>query len=268
MRLTVKLGGSLLESPAGAMAILREVVSAVSIGHQVILVHGGGKRLSRRLAQMGIESRFSGGLRITDEDTLAVAVMVLAGEVNKGLVRDLNTLGVRGVGLCGADGGSVRCRKLERSAVGESGDDLGYVGVPHEVDKALLIGLLQSGFVPVVASIGQGDDGHLYNVNADQMAAACAWGTVSDSLVYLTDVPGVRDETGSVIPRLSVGRTNDLKRRGVIAGGMLPKTASCLEALARGVRRVRIVEGSVPEALSRFVEGGLQEGTQFDADSD
>ncbi len=265
MRFTVKLGGSLLEEPTLCRAILAQVAELERDGHEIILVHGGGKSLSRRLAELQIPSRFVEGLRVTDAQTLAVAVMVLAGEVNKSLVADLQVMGSSAIGICGADGAAVRCR----SVAGSPGypPDLGYVGQPVSVNRALFKLLHGGGLVPVVSSIGYGDDGQLFNVNADQMAAVCAWGTGCEALVYLTDVPGVKDATGAVVRSLTREGVAAMTREGALSGGMLPKTSSCLEALNCGVAAVYILPGATPGILNSFVSGTLTEGTCIHADS-
>jgi len=263
LRITVKFGGSILEQAGVAEGILRQVAEACADGNQVILVHGGGKNLNRRLDQMGIESRFEHGLRVTDSETLKVAVMVLAGEVNKQLVRGLVEIGQPAVGICGADASAVICRKIGPGDGTPVGVDYGFVGVPSEVRRPLFDTLLGAGMVPVVASIAIGPDARLYNVNADQMASACAWGTGSSRLVYLTDVEGVLGPDGGVVPELKPRDVEEGVRRGVIAGGMLPKTRACLEALARGVEAVHVVRGGASGVLNLLLRGELNEGTRF-----
>ena len=256
MRLTVKLGGSILEEPDVRAAILADITALWAEEHELILVHGGGKSLNRRLGQLGIASRFIGGLRVTDEATLSVAVMVLAGEVNKRLVAELHSLGVSAVGLCGADGGAVLCEPLA-----PAGDDLGFVGRPVSVNRPFFELLLGQGLVPVVSSIGLGPAAQLYNINADQAAAACAWGARCAALIYLTDVPGVKGSDGKVLRSLNPGEIEVLTQSGVLSGGMLPKTRSCLEALDRGVRQVYIMPGVRTGILQSIVRGAVTEGT-------
>jgi acetylglutamate kinase len=206
-------------------------------------------------------SEFKEGLRVTDAETLEVAVMVLAGEVNKRLVAEMNELGAKALGICGADAASVRCVRLSDLPGQPSG--IGFVGKPVEVNAAFFDMILQSGLVPVVSSIAIGPDAHLYNVNADQMAAACASGTRCASLIYLTDVPGVRDENDRVIADLGKSGILRLRAQGILSGGMLPKTSSCLEALEAGVGSVHILPGMSPEILIRFLDGTATEGTKI-----
>ncbi len=261
MRIAIKLGGSILEDAAIRGRLLRQIAELASAGHEILLVHGGGKSLNRRLGQLGMESRFLEGLRVTDAATLEVAVMVLAGEVNKRVVAEMNALGVGALGMCGADAAAVRCEPVEGTPGYPAG--IGFVGRATRVNAPLFDLLLGAGYVPVLSSIGFGAGAGLYNVNADQMASACAAGTGCRSLVYLTDVAGVKDERGEVIARLTGDEILALRRRGVLSGGMLPKTSSCLDALEAGVAGVYILPGDSPGILTRFAAGTLTEGTEI-----
>ncbi len=264
MRVTIKLGGAILEEEESRREVVHQLAEAALEGNEIIVVHGGGRSLTRRLQQLGIASRFAGGLRITDSETLAVALMVLAGEVNKTFVRTLGSAGVRAVGICGADADCVRCERMV--SVGRGSEDLGFVGVPTRVDRGFFETLLSAGLTPVVASLALGDDRLLYNVNADQMASTVAWATGSASLVFLTDVPGVLDEEGRVIAHLGSAEIARLRQSGALTGGMLPKTSACLEAIGRGVETVHILPGRVPGILSRFFTGRTAEGTRIDGE--
>lgn len=261
MRITVKLGGSILEETAIRTGILSQVAAVAALGHEVILVHGGGKSLNRRLSQMQIESRFKEGLRVTDAATLEAAVMVLAGEVNKKIVSEMNHSGTHAIGICGADACAVRCIRL--SDLPDSPSGIGFVGKPSEVNRSFFDQAFHAGWIPVVSSIALGPDGQLYNVNADQMASACASGAGCISLVYLTDVSGVKDEDGLVLHDLKESDISALRVQGIIKGGMLPKTSSCLEALTAGVRDALILPGSEPDILMKFINGTLTEGTHI-----
>jgi acetylglutamate kinase len=255
LRLTVKLGGSVLEDACIRRSILGEIAGLCRDGHEAILVHGGGKSLSRRLGQLGIASRFVDGLRVTDAETLSVALMVLAGEVNKRLVAELVSMGAAAVGMCGADASSVRCRPMP--------EQYGFVGRPESVNRAFFDLLLEARLTPVVSSIAVADDAGLYNVNADQMAAACAGATCCSALVFLTDVAGLKDADGQVVPALGAGGIRELRAGGVITGGMLPKTASCLEAIEGNVPNVYIAPGATPGILRSVVQGCPAEGTRI-----
>jgi acetylglutamate kinase len=261
LRFTVKLGGSILEDEGIRSAILAQISNLAAGGHEVILVHGGGKSLSRRLSDLGLPSRFVEGLRVTDAATLDVAVMVLAGSVNKTIVTELGRLGSMALGICGADAQAVRCVRLSDFPGEPAG--LGFVGKPCGINRKIFELLLQSGSIPVVSSLAVDDKFQLYNVNADQMASICAWGAGCQALVYLTDVAGVRLPDGSTAKTLGRSEIESLRRSGAIAGGMLPKTGSCLEALERGVGAVYIVPGASPDILTRFVGGTLEEGTHI-----
>jgi acetylglutamate kinase len=210
---------------------------------------------------MQMISQFIDGLRVTDAETLGVAVMVLAGEVNKKIVAEMDRLGTKAVGICGADAAAVRC--IELSGQHEYPAGIGFVGKPVEVNQVFFNLLFSHRLVPVVSSIGLGADSQLYNVNADQMASACASGTRCASLIYLTDVPGVRDENGSVLDEIGESEIMNMRSRGILSGGMLPKTSSCLEALNAGVGSVSILPGSSPDILIRFANGMTKEGTRI-----
>jgi acetylglutamate kinase len=263
VRITVKLGGSILEDAAVRTSILRQVAELRGCGAETILVHGGGKRLSRLLTQLGLSSRFIDGLRVTDSETLRAALMVLAGEVNKTLVLQLAGLGISALGMCGCDNMAVRCARASELPGYPSG--LGFVGKPTAVNRAFFDMLLDAGLLPVVASIAAGDDFQAYNVNADQMASICAWATGCDTLIYLTDVAGVLDSGGAVLPRINKADIERLRSTGIIAGGMLPKTDSCLEALAHGVGSVYILPGTASDVMRKFINGTLTEGTLIHA---
>jgi acetylglutamate kinase len=265
LRLTIKLGGSILEDGAIRGSLLHDIATLRRSGHEVILVHGGGKALNRALAQMGLESQFIGGLRVTDAATMRVATMVLAGEVNKMLVAELAILGVKSAGFSGADAGCVLCAPLSANPAGPLG--LGFVGRPTKIDADFFDLLMRAGITPVVASIGLGEDGRLYNVNADQMASICACGTGCATLVYLTDVAGIKLETGEVIGEISESGIKELRGKGVLSGGMLPKTESCLLALSGGVDNVSILPGAVPGVLPQFFAGSKAFGTRIRMDA-
>jgi acetylglutamate kinase len=261
VRITVKLGGSILEETATRLRLLRQIAKIAVAGNEIILVHGGGKSLNRRLSQMQMTSQFIEGLRVTDAATLDVAVMVLAGEVNKTIVAEMSGLGVKSIGICGADAGAVRCIRVEGLPGYPAG--IGFVGKPVGVNSDFFHMLLSSGLVPIVSSIALGPDSNLYNVNADQMASACASGTHCTSLIYLTDVPGIRDANGRVVEDIDEAGIVDMRARGILSGGMLPKTSSCLEALKAGVGSVLILPGASPDILLKLTDGSLKEGTKI-----
>jgi len=256
VRYVVKLGGAGLEIPALFDGCTRAITELVRDGHQVAVVHGGGVQLTRALKTMGIESEFVGGLRVTTAETRDVALMVLAGRVNKGLVAALGALGQPAVGLSGGDGLMFRARK-KRTA-----PDLGYVGEIAASDTRWLEAIWQMSGVPVISSMALGFDGEYYNINADEMAAACAIACRADALVFLTDVPGVRGSNGEVLRWLSIDQIAEMAKSAVISGGMLPKLSACREALLNGVKRVRILPAEAAGALPDLCSTRVAHGTE------
>lgn len=257
MRIVVKIGGAALDDPSTGRKCARAVGELAHDGHQVAVVHGGGRALTRTLKLLGQESEFVNGLRVTDRATRDVALMVLAGLVNKKLVAAIQAEGCPALGLSGADGISFRARKRQTS-----GQDLGFVGEICFADSRWLELIWQNGGIPVLSSIALGFDGEYYNVNADQMAAACAAACHADALFFLTDVPGVKNREGAVIRFLTTAEVADLAADRVIAGGMLPKLEASKEALRRGVRRVRIFPAEQAEELPQFYFRKLECGTE------
>lgn len=249
MTLVVKLGGAALDSPALVDACAAALAALARSGHRLAVVHGGGGALTRTLARLGKPSQFVDGLRVTDAETRDAALMVLGGLINKRLVAALTRAGQPAVGLAGGDGLIFRARKRPAN-----GHDLGFVGDICETDSRWLDAVWSQGALPVIASLALGLDGEYYNVNADQMAAACAAACNADALIFLTDVPGVWDAGRSVIPRLSTAEMNNLIAGEVVHGGMLPKLEACRQALAAGVDRVWILPA---RDAGRLLEQGL-----------
>ncbi len=258
MKLVIKIGGALLEDAALVDRWAQCVAQLAVSGHEVTVIHGGGAALTRTLERLGKDSKFINGLRVTDGETRDAALMVLAGLLNKKLVAALGSKGVRALGLCGADGKSFRARKRSNA-----GGDLGFVGDIISVDAGWLETLRSHAAVPVIASIALGDDGECYNVNADQMAAACAAACGAELLAFLTDVPGVRGKGGAVIARLATAEIPHLASAGVVRGGMLPKLESCRRALEAGVRSVRILPGAAVEVLAQADARPITCGTEI-----
>jgi acetylglutamate kinase len=256
MKYVVKLGGAGLENPALLDGSMRAIADLVRDGNQVAVVHGGGAQLTAMLKALGIESEFINGLRVTTKETRDVALMVLAGRVNKGLVAALGALGQPAMGISGGDGLIFRARK-KRTA-----PDLGFVGEIASSDPRWIEAIWQLSSVPVISSMALGFDGEYYNVNADEMAAACAIACNADALVFLTDVPGVKGATGEVLRWLSIDQIAEMAQSAVISGGMLPKLGACREALLNGVKRVRILPaeaaGSLPDLCSARITHGTE----------
>jgi len=255
-RLLIKYGGAAMTSETLKAQVIEDLVALAAEGRQVVLVHGGGPELSAFMERQGKEPRFVDGLRYTDEETLEAALMVLAGKVNKGLVALIEDSGGRAAGLCGVDGGMVRAVR----ALSAGGGDLGFVGEIADVDTALLQGLLDGGIIPVVASLGLGWDGQIYNINADTLAAALA-PPLGAELVVLSDIPGVLrdvDDPASLIPELRTGAIPRLIEEGIIRGGMIPKITGCAAAVERGAASATIADGRIPHALQKAIaEAGV-----------
>lgn len=256
MKYVVKLGGAGLENPDLRQGSMRAIVDLVRDGHQVAVVHGGGVQLTNTLKALGKQSEFINGLRVTDAETRDVGLMVFAGRVNKSLVAALGALGQPAVGLSGGDGLMFRARKKRTTP------DLGFVGEIAASDARWLEAIWNLNGVPVMCSMALGFDGEYYNVNADEMAAACAIACRADALVFLTDVPGVRGSNGEVMRWLSIDQIAEMAKSAVISGGMLPKLSACREALLNGVKRVRILPaeaaGSLPDLCSARVTHGTE----------
>jgi acetylglutamate kinase len=256
VKFVVKLGGASLENPALLHACGKAIAELARDGNQVAVVHGGGVQLTRTLAQMGKKSEFISGLRVTDAETRDAALMVLAGRVNKSLVAALGSHGQAAVGLSGGDGHVFRARKKKTTP------DLGFVGEIAATDPRWLEAIWTMGAVPVISSIALGFDGEYYNINADEMASACAICTKADTLVFLTDVPGVKGADGEVMRWLSLKQIPALEQQSVITGGMLPKLNACREALKHGVKRVRILPAEAAQLLPDLCSTRVNDGTE------
>jgi acetylglutamate kinase len=256
MKYVVKLGGATLENPVLLHQCAQAIAELVKDGNHVAIVHGGGVQLTRTLKQLGKQSEFIAGLRVTDAETRDAALMVLGGQVNKSLVAALGAHGQSAVGMSGGDGLIFRARK-KRTA-----PDLGFVGEIVASDPRWLEAIWKMGAVPVISSLALGFDGEYYNVNADEMAAACAGACHADALVFLTDVPGVRGADGEVMRWLSVDQIESLKKNEIISGGMLPKLSACREALLNGVKRVRILPAEVAAVLPDLCSTRVTHGTE------
>ena len=249
MKIVVKIGGTLVEDAALRTRIVESVARAIRGGHQIVLVHGGGKLLSRYLEQAGIESRFVDGLRVTSEEAMDGVVKVFAGTVNHQLLAAFHCAGVPAVGISGIDAGCLVAEKL----AGKSGQDWGLVGNVVRANPRILQVLLAAGILPVMACLAVGDDGQIYNVNADQAAVATAAGFGADALIFLTDVDGVLDAQGRRIPRLDTAEISGLVGSGAVTGGMLAKLNAISDALAKGIGHVHIANGRSDAALENGI---------------
>lgn len=256
----VKYGGNAMIDDQLKDAVMSDIVLMQLVGINVVLVHGGGPEINAMLKRVGKESRFVGGLRYTDQETMEIAQMVLAGKVNKDLVSLLQQHSGRAVGVCGMDGGLLTASKLEE------GEDLGFVGEITRVDTRVLEDAAKNGYVPVVATVAGGCHGEVYNINADIAAARIAAELGAVKLILMTDVRGLlrdKDDEETIISVVNVSEVPKLKHDGVISGGMLPKIDCCVEAVRRGVHRAHIIDGRIPHSIliELFSNEGI--GTMF-----
>jgi acetylglutamate kinase len=262
MKLVIKIGGHGAEDPKGRKNLARQIAAIGRAGHSVVVVHGGGKMLTRTLERLGIATEFHQGLRVTDAATRDVAMMVLAGLVNKQWVAELETLRQPALGLCGGDGSLVRARKLTLG-VNSSRRDLGFVGRPHKIRTTVLDLALRGGLIPVVASLGVNAQGEFLNINADDLAAALAVALQADRLLYLTESGGVWDAEKRLLPVVRLRDIPRLINEGVVRDGMIPKLLSCARTLRHKVGEVDILSTTAPNALVRAIEQGKTAGTRI-----
>jgi acetylglutamate kinase len=254
----VKYGGSAMEDPAIRRLTAQDVVLMKYVGMNPVVVHGGGPMISRTLKQLNVEPKFHNGLRITDDATIGVVEMVLAGTVNKDIVNLINQAGGDAVGLSGKDGNLLHARKM----LSEDGTDLGQVGEIVRVHFRIIDILCREGMIPVIAPVATDKEGRTWNVNADTAAGEIAAALQAEKLVFLTDTSGLLsdlDDQDSLIHQVTFREVEELRRKGVIAGGMIPKIDACHKALDYGVRQTHIIDGRVPHALllEIFTEKGL-----------
>ena len=256
--IVVKYGGNAMINEDLKSAVMRDVVLLSLVGVKVVLVHGGGPEISDMLKRVGKESKFVDGLRVTDEETADIVQMVLSGKVNKSLVRQIESIGGKAIGLSGVDGGMIRASiKDER---------LGYVGEIEEVNADIIRDTLDHGYIPVVSTVGYDNDGHVYNINADTAAAAIAADLKAESMIAMTDISGLlrdKDDPDSLMPVVKVEEVPSLIEQGIISGGMLPKVQCCVDAINGGVNKVFIIDGRVPHSIliETLTSEGL--GTMF-----
>jgi acetylglutamate kinase len=250
----VKYGGHAMGDPEMARSFAEDVVLLKAVGINPVVVHGGGPQIGSMLKRLGVESRFVDGLRVTDAETAQIAEMVLAGSINKEIVGWIGQAGGKAVGLSGKDARLVVAEKIGRAEADrnqgiERHVDLGFVGAPKVVNTTILNTLSASGFIPVIAPIGIGDDGHTYNINADTMAGAIAGALQAARLFLLTDVAGVLDKNKQLLSDLMPKDVERLKADGTISGGMIPKMETCVHAIEAGVDAAVILDGRIRHAL-------------------
>lgn len=247
MKVLVKIGGTLLDSDDSRRRLASELAAVATSGVQLVVVHGGGKQMTRFLTERGIESRFVNGLRVTTPETVDAVLKVLAGTVNHELVAAFVAAGANAVGLSGIDACLTEAEQLDPA--------LGAVGRPVRANAQILRLLTENNYLPVIACVAGDRRGNIYNVNADQMASACAAGFEADTLLFLTDVTGVLNGAKEVVPRLTAGDCQALIDQGIATGGMQAKLNAATDALRKGVREVVIVPGAEPGVVARLLSG-------------
>ncbi len=260
----IKYGGHAMGDPELARLFANDIVLLKQIGIHPVVVHGGGPQIGRMLDRLKIESAFVDGLRVTDAETVEVVEMVLSGTINKRIVSAINAAGGAAIGVSGKDGDLIQASKLRRTSRDPQSNvekivDLGFVGEPDRINPRILTAFEQSGLVPVIAPIGVGPGGETYNINADTVAGAIAAALGASRLLMLTDVIGVLDKAGELIPELSLERIRELNADGTITGGMIPKLETCTKAVEDGVDAAVILDGRVPHSmlLEIFTDQGI-----------
>ena len=263
--IVVKYGGSAMVDENLKKRVIEDVTLLKLVGFKPIIVHGGGKEISKWVGKVGMEPQFINGLRVTDEDTMEIAEMVL-GKVNKSLVQLVEELGVRAIGISGKDGGLLKVdKKLS------DGKDIGFVGDVKEVNADILFDLLEKDFLPIICPVGMDDDYQTYNINADDAACAIARAVGANKLAFLTDIEGLyRDfeDKSSLISEIKVKEAKELIAGGTIGGGMLPKLSNCIDAIEAGVSRVHIIDGRIPHSILMEIFSDRGVGTAILGDTE
>lgn len=254
----IKYGGNAMINETLKDSVMEDITLLKFIGLNPIVVHGGGPDISSALKTYGIESKFINGLRVTDEDTVKIAQMVLVGKTNKEIVAGINGKGGKAVGISGIDGALLECEKYYTEVDGEKAD-IGYVGDVVKVNRELLDLLTSDEYIPVVAPIGTDKSGQSYNINADTVASVIACALKAEKLMLLTDIDGVKDAEGNIIFEMGAQETRRLINEGIINGGMIPKVLGCVKAIGAGVQRVHIIDGRIPHSilLEIFTDTGI-----------
>lgn len=246
--IVVKYGGNAMISEELKNSVMEDLTLLKFIGANPVIVHGGGPDITAALSQYNIESKFINGLRVTDEQTVRIAQMVLVGKTNKEIVSLINKKGGKAIGICGIDGNLIRCKKMESDAEGNP-IDIGYVGEIVSINQRVLELMAKDEYIPVVAPIGVDDAGQSYNINADTVASSIACALKAEKLIMLTDIAGILDEMKQVIFEIAKDQVFELIQRGVISGGMIPKVRGCVDAIESGVNRVHIIDGRIPHCI-------------------
>lgn len=256
----VKYGGNAMTNAELKEAVMSDIVLLNMVGIKVVLVHGGGPEINAMLKRVGVESKFINGLRYTDKETIDIVKMVLCGKVNKELVSALQLHGGKALGLCGCDGQMILAEKM-------GGDvDYGYVGEIKKITTKPILDALNNGYVPIISTVGVGEDGQSYNINADTAAARIASCLRAENLILMTDIVGLlrdKDDDSTLIPEVNVSEVPFLKKTGIISGGMIPKIDCCVEAVRRGVKKTSIIDGRIPHSILIELLTNEGIGTQF-----
>ncbi|KHM53014.1 acetylglutamate kinase [Anaerovibrio lipolyticus] len=254
--IVIKYGGNAMINEELKQKVMEDVSLLKYVGMRPVIVHGGGPDITQFLKKVGKQSAFVSGLRVTDEETVEIAEMVLDGKVNSDIVNMLNCRGVKAVGLSGKDAGLIRASKKLATVYDEAGKqanvDIGYVGQVAAIDTSILDTLLDNGYIPVIAPIGVGDDGESYNINADYVAAEIAGALKAEKLLLLTDTEGVYkdfEDKDTFISTLTVAEAKDYIKTGIIYGGMIPKIEACLKSIESGTNKVHIIDGRQPHSI-------------------
>ncbi len=258
--IVVKYGGNAMLNEKLKAAVMSDIVLMQLVGVNVVLVHGGGPEISSMLDRVGKESKFINGMRVTDKETMDIVQQVLAGKVNKSLTQHLNRSGGKAVGLCGLDGNMLMAEKKITA------EDLGFVGEITEVNPCIITDSINNGYVPIIATVAGDYQGNVYNINADIAAAHIAAKIGAKKLILMTDIRGLlqdKDDEDSLIPVVNVSEVTQLKREGIISGGMIPKIDCCVEAVRQGVNRAHIIDGRIEHSIliELFSDEGI--GTMF-----
>lgn len=254
----IKYGGNAMTNDTLKQAVMRDIVMLTTVGIKVVLVHGGGPEINEMLDKVGKKSQFINGLRYTDEETIDIVQMVLAGKVNKNLVSMLANHGGKAIGLCGIDGNLIEAQQLN--------PDMGYVGEITKINPDIIQNALDSGYIPVVSTVGRSKDGTIYNINADTAAARIAAEMKAPNLILLTDIKGLledKDDENTLIRVVGVSEVPYLKKQGIISGGMIPKIDCCVEAVRRGVTQANIIDGRIPHSILIELLTDLGAGTMI-----
>lgn len=244
--IVIKYGGNAMINEDLKMNVISDVVLLSTIGIKVILVHGGGPEISGTLKKIGKESKFINGLRYTDEETIDVVQMVLAGKTNKDLVKLIMQKGGNAMGVSGIDNMLIEAQKYE------SEDDLGYVGAVKEIHPQMIMDMLDKGYIPVIASVGMDKDGNTYNINADTAAAEIASAVGAENMIIVSDIPGLledKDNENTLIPLVHTYEVNGLMNKGIISGGMIPKIECCVKAVKGNVKKAVMIDGRIPHSI-------------------